>query len=205
MLPSEISVSPTRYINFYLDELNDTENLSVYDPTNDFLDIKELEGLLYYRTGTHWNNKGAYIAFINMLKKLGLEGPTVKFSLQETIPGELIEISKLNNFPLKNGDTWHANIDHKYKLIRNKNSGLAVNEAFGEQEVVFNSNPIINKKIWVIGDSFVNALKPYYNATFSEVHYLGHVDKRLEDLSIDLEEASEKPDIVMVLKVERSF
>ena len=48
-------------------------------------------------------------------------------------------------------------------------------------------------------------MKPYYNATFSEVHYLGHVDKRLEDLSIDLEEASEKPDIVMVLKVERSF
>ena len=71
---------------------------------------------------------------------------------------------------------------------------------------IIEKNPYYcNKKIWVIGDSFVNALKPYYNATFSEVHYLGHVDKRLEDLSIDLEEASEKPDIVMVLKVERSF
>ena len=205
MLPSEISISPTRYINFFINEFNNTENLAVYDPTNDLLAAKEIEGLLYYRTDTHWNSKGAYIAFKNMLGKLDLESPRVEFSLQKTKAGDLITISKLNNFPLKNGDTWHANIDHKYKLIRNKNSGLAVNEAFGEQEVVFNSNPIINKKIWVIGDSFVNALKPYYNATFSEVHYLGHVDKRLEDLSIDLEEASEKPDIVMVLKVERSF
>jgi len=205
MLPSEISVSPTRYINFFLDELNDTKNLSVYDPTNDFLDIKELEGLLYYRTGTHWNNKGAYIAFINMLKKLGLEGPTVKFSLQETIPGELIEISKLNNFPLKNGDTWLAKIDHKYELIRSKNSYIATNEAFGDQEVVYNSNPIINKKIWVTGDSFTNAMRSYFNATFSEVHYLGHWNKRLKGLSSDLEKASTKPDIVIIVKVERFF
>ena len=205
MLPSEISVSPTRYINFFLDELNDTKNLSVYDPTNDFLDIKELEGLLYYRTGTHWNNKGAYIAFINMLKKLGLEGPTVKFSLQETIPGELIEISKLNNFPLKNGDTWLAKIDHKYELIRSKNSYIATNEAFGDQEVVYNSNPTINKKIWVTGDSFTNAMRSYFNATFSEVHYLGHWNKRLKGLSSDLEKASTKPDIVIIVKVERFF
>ena len=205
MLPSEISVSPTRYINFFLDELNDTKNLSVYDPTNDFLDIKELEGLLYYRTGTHWNNKGAYIAFINMLKKLGLEGPTVKFSLQETIPGELIEISKLNNFPFKNGDTWLAKIDHKHELIRSKNSYIATNEAFGDQEVVYNSNPIINKKIWVTGDSFTNAMRSYFNATFSEVHYLGHWNKRLKGLSSDLEKASTKPDIVIIVKVERFF
>ena len=205
MLPSEISVSPTRYINFFLDELNDTKNLSVYDPTNDFLDIKELEGLLYYRTGTHWNNKGAYIAFSNMLKKLGLEAPTVKFSLQETIPGELIEISKLNNFPLKNGDTWLAKIDHKYELIRSKNSYIATNEAFGDQEVVYNSNPIINKKIWVTGDSFTNAMRSYFNATFSEVHYLGHWNKRLKGLSSDLEKASTKPDIVIIVKVERFF
>jgi hypothetical protein len=205
MLPSEISVSPTRYINFFLDELNDTENLSVYDPTNDFLAIKELEGLLYYRTGTHWNNKGAYIAFSNMLKKLGLEAPTVKFSLQETIPGELIEISKLNNFPFKNGDTWLAKIDHKYELIRSKNSYIATNEAFGDQEVVYNSNPTINKKIWVTGDSFTNAMRSYFNATFSEVHYLGHWNKRLKDLSSDLEKASTKPDIVIIVKVERFF
>ena len=117
MLPPEISASPTRYINFFLNELNGIENLVVYDPTNNFLEIKELECLLYYRTGTHWNSKGAYIAFRNMLSKLGYKTPNVKFSLKETIAGELIGISELDNFPLKNDDTWLAKIDHSYDCL----------------------------------------------------------------------------------------
>ena len=205
MLPTEISVSPTRYINFFLDELKDIENLTVYEPTSDFWDIKEQEGLLYYRTDSHWNNKGAYIAFRNTLLKLGYQAPKVSFSLQKSTSGDLIEISKLKNFPLRNDDTWQAKIEHEYELIRRENSYVAENEAFGKQEVVYNSNPIINKKIWVIGDSFINALKPYIEATFSEVNYLGHWNKRLDELSTNLEKASEKPDLIMIIKTERFF
>ena len=205
MLPPEISASPTRYINFFLNELNGIENLVVYDPTNNFLEIKELEGLLYYRTGTHWNSKGAYIAFRNMLSKLGYKTPNVKFSLKETIAGELIGISELDNFPLKNDDTWLAKIDHSYELKRIKNSNTASNEAFGDQEIVYNSNPIINKKIWLIGDSFTNAMKPYFEATFREVNYLGHWNKRLDGLSYYLEKSPEKPDIIVIMKTERFF
>jgi hypothetical protein len=205
MLPPEISASPIRYINFFLNELNGIENLVVYDPTNNFLEIKELEGLLYYRTDTHWNSKGAYIAFRNMLSKLGYKTPNVKFSLKETIAGELIGISELDNFPLKNDDTWLAKIDHSYELKRIKNSNTASNEAFGDQEIVYNSNPIINKKIWLIGDSSTNAMKPYFEATFREVHYLGNWNKRLDGLSYYLEKSPEKPDIIVIMKTERFF
>ena len=86
-----------------------------------------------------------------------------------------------------------------------KIANTASNEAFGDQEIVYNSNPIINKKIWLIGDSFTNAMKPYFEATFREVHYLGNWNKRLDGLSYYLEKAPEKPDIIIIMKTERFF
>ena len=203
MLPSEISVSPTRYVNFFLRGLGEIDNLTVYDPTIDFLHSKETEGLLYYRTDTHWNDKGAFVAFNNLLIKLGYEGPKVEFSSMPTSGGDLIEISGLRNFPLENDDTWLPSIDHSYELIRTETNN--VTDTFGKQEIVHNSNPILNQKVWVVGDSFTRALKPYLEATFREVHYLGHWNERLNHLSDDLQNASEKPNLVLVIRVERSF
>jgi hypothetical protein len=205
MLPSEIYVSPTRYVDFFLNDLSDIDNLTIYNPTTQFLKLKEFEGLLYYRTDTHWNDKGAFIALSNLLSTLGYEGPKVEFSSVLTVGGDLIGISKLNNFPLKDDDTWLASIEHTYELRRAEETNVAIFESFGKQEVVFNSNPIIDKKVWVVGDSFTEALKPYLDATFREVSYLGHWQKGLDNLSIDLEDASEKPDLVLVVRVERSF
>ncbi|MDB2574411.1 acyltransferase family protein [Planktomarina temperata] len=203
MLPSEISVSPTRYVNFFLRGLEEIDNLTVYDPTIDFLHSKETEGLLYYRTDTHWNDKGAFVAFNNLLIRLGYEGPKVEFSSMPTSGGDLIEISELRNFPLENDDTWLPSIDHSYELIRTETNN--VTDTFGKQEIVYNSNPILNQKVWVVGDSFTRALKPYLEATFREVHYLGHWNERLNHLSDDLQNASEKPNLVLVIRVERSF
>jgi len=48
-------------------------------------------------------------------------------------------------------------------------------------------------------------LKQYFNATFREVHYLGHWKSRLQKLPQDLIDADEKPDLVIVVRAERSF
>ena len=120
-----------------------------------------------------------------------------------TSGGDLIEISELRNFPLENDDTWLPSIDHSYELIRTETNN--VTDTFGKQEIVYNSNPILNQKVWVVGDSFTRALKPYLEATFREVHYLGHWNERLNHLSDDLQNASEKPNLVLVIRVERSF
>lgn len=197
MLPSEISVSPTRYVNFFIKGLGGIDNLTVYDPTTQFLHLKTTEGLLYYRTDTHWNEKGAFVAFSNLLDTLGHDGPKVEFSSMPTSEGGLATLSKLRNFPLEDDDTWLPSIGHSYELVRT--------EEFGKQEVVYNSDPIIDQKVWVVGDSFTEAIEPYLEATFREVHYLGHWRKRLNDLSDDLLNASEKPDLVLVVRVERSF
>lgn len=75
----------------------------------------------------------------------------------------------------------------------------------GRAEIVMNKAPLSEQSVWVIGDSFTTALKPYINATFKEVHYLGHWDSKLRTLPQDLTSAEEKPDLIIVIRVERSF
>ena len=59
--------------------------------------------------------------------------------------------------------------------------------------------------IWVVGDSFTNSLKQYFNATFKEVRYVGHWSEKLKGLAADLANADKKPDMIIVVKVERTF
>ncbi len=76
---------------------------------------------------------------------------------------------------------------------------------FGKQEIVVNSNPASNKKVWVIGDSFTDRIRPFLNRTFSEVHYIGHLDDKLNEAPSLLAESQDKPDLIILVKVERSF
>ena len=140
-----------------------------------------------------------------MLYKLGYIGPKVEFSKRDTIAGDLIKIFKIKDYKLENGDSWLATIDHSYYLTTDVNQDVAINAAFGNQEVVTNSNPVIDKQIWIIGDSFTDALKPYLNATFREVHYVGHWREKLNILSSDLQKSQTKPDIILIIKAERTF
>ena len=204
-LPSEVSVSESRYVNFFVKKLSEISNLTVYDPTDDFRKLTNYEGLLYYRTDTHWNDKGAFFAFNNLMSKLSFNTPNVSFSLDNSIKGDLIEISDLSDFPLMNDDTWAASIDYSYELIRIENTNFAISATFGKQETVINSNPLVDKIVWVVGDSFTTALKPYFESTFREVKYLGHWRQVLPNLASILEDVSEKPDLVVVVRVERSF
>jgi hypothetical protein len=71
--------------------------------------------------------------------------------------------------------------------------------------VVTNSNPVSDKHIWVLGDSFAEGLKPYFNATFKEVRYVGHWSEKLNDLPEMLSKAERPPDLVVIVRVERSF
>jgi peptidoglycan/LPS O-acetylase OafA/YrhL len=239
-LPAEMFVSPTRYVDFFLNELTDISYLNIYDPMQDLINSKKSEGPLYDKTDTHWNDKGAYIAFKNLLSKLGLDAPDVSFSIEESPAGDLVAISEDNLFkdllsklgldapdvsfsleestgddliaiseikepPINYGDTWAAEIKHAHKLARIKDNNIPSTQFFGANNKVINSNPYINSKIWIIGDSFTTALKPYFEATFSEVTYLGHWQTELDVLASKLDDSVKKPDLIVVVRVERSF
>jgi hypothetical protein len=57
----------------------------------------------------------------------------------------------------------------------------------------------------VVGDSFTRALRQYFNSTFKEVRYFGQWNEKLTNLPADLARADKKPDMIVIVRVERSF
>lgn len=205
-LPDELHVSKIRYIDFYLSELTKNKELIIYDPEDDLLEItNNIDEKLYYRTDSHWNLKGAYIAYTGLLKKLGMNPVQVSFESVNSLHGGLIDIAELKdeNIHFHNDDTFKIQFIQQTS-IQCISKGLT-NEAFGNNEDCINSLAPIDKKVWVIGDSFSAALRDYLTASFKKVNFVGHWNEQLPILSKELSEAKEKPDIVIIIKVARSF
>ena len=203
-LPDKLVPSTKRYSSFFLDKLQNVSNLTVYNPTGDFLNSKESEGILYWMTDTHWNNKGAFLAYLGFSNLLGLPIPQIEFKQGTTYGGDLIGISKLEDFPLHADDNWDV-IWGNTPILTIEEIPAEQNTSFGPATIVTNLNPLSNKYIWVVGDSFTGALRQYFNATFKEVRYIGHWANRLHDLPAELTKADVKPDMIIVVRVERSF
>lgn len=203
-LPVELVPSTKKYSSFFLNRLKDVPNLTVYNPMDDLLRLKKNEGILYWMTNTHWNNKGAFLAYSGFSKRLGLPVPEVEFQHGSTHSGDLINIAKLKNFPLHAEDNWDVVWKNK-PVWTEKEIPDEQKTAFGAASIVTNKNPLSNKYIWVVGDSFTGSLRQYFNATFKEVHYVGHWDHKLKDLPADLTKADKKPDMIIIVRVERSF
>ena len=204
-LPDNISPSPKKYINHFLNALDDVPNLTVYNPTDDLVKAKKEEGVLYWMTDTHWNNKGAFLAYTGFSRLLNLPVPQVEFTPSSIAhSGDLIGISNLKDFPLHKVDNWDVLWKNKPIIIEREIPDLQ-KTSYGGVTVATNERPLTNMYAWVSGDSFSVALRQYLNATFKEVKYVGHWSDKLKDLPGDLTKAERRPDIIIIVKVERSF
>jgi hypothetical protein len=201
-LPSQIVISKKRYIDYFIERLNEIQNLLVYDPTQDLIESKLSEGLLYYRTDTHWNDKGAYVAYQKLMKNLRVPIPNVGFKASNPIAGDLIGISGLRDFPLQGGDNWEViwKDGKTWSLEVSLQNGL-----FNNVVKTTNEKAPSNKSVWVIGDSFSTAVNPYLFATFKRVSYIGSWQENIGSLPEKLRQADVKPDLVIVIATERSF
>ena len=177
-LPQKMRPSDKRYSLLITDQLRKIPNLIVIDPTELLKRNKQDEGALYWRTNTHWNQKGAYLSFASLMDSLSIRYPKVNFFLEGTHRGDLIKISKLNDFPVHTGDNY------KYEILPGTQNDMSV---------------------WVVGDSFVTAIRPYIGATFKNVSYIGHPRDKVNSLPSELISATEKPDLVLIVRVERAF
>ena len=77
----------------------------------------------------------------------------------------LIGISGLKDFPIPLDENWtfifeNSNFELSFYDLPRENA-----TPFGNREIVVNSNPVSNKIVWVIGDSFTNRLRPFLNKT----------------------------------------
>jgi peptidoglycan/LPS O-acetylase OafA/YrhL len=204
-LPDQLTVSPRRYLSFFEQNFSDVDNLTFYDPTNDLLGFKKDNKLLYSRTDSHWNSLGAYIAYRQLMQRLGLSGMKYEFVSDESRAGDIVELSGLEHFPIMTGDTWVARPEQAEKNVEFPVEKTR-ETTFGTSLFTVNNRAPINKVVWVLGDSFTKELRPYLSSSFLEVQFLGHWGLgNLATLADELVNAANPPDIILVVRAERFF
>lgn len=153
-------------------------NLEIIYP-KDILIQNKGEGLLYFKTDTHWTYLGAYFGYRELISKIGKD-----FNIKSL---ELYEFSK-NNYENTMPDLANmVNIGNKnkeksFKYLCRKNhkkkSGL---------------------KVLVFGDSFYEYLNPFLECTFKDVKFVN------SNTIIKKDVESYHPDIVILEIVQRNI
>ena len=202
-LPTELIPSKNRYLSSFLSEFSTVDGLEVYDPTQDLRKDKKNSGrLLYPRTDSHWNSLGAYKTYLGIMQKLGLQAHHFEFRQAPIFSGDIISMTRDQNFPLEPGDNWLPVAPEMVFPEEHIAEGL-----LGDMIVTKNSTSLIDKSLWVVGDSFTNHLRPFLSATFREVNFMGHwghgnIFKLAKELK---KQEVSSPDLIIVVRVERSF
>ena len=173
------------------------DNIKIIYPFEELIDEKK-NGVLYWKTDTHWNSYGGYIGYKKLMKEIKKEFPniakvkeenlTIKF--EPYLTGDLLNMLNLDK---KN----YKNITYKNIQLKNKNFKYIKNE--GINGVITSSNKPY--KVLVFRDSFGNAITSYLSETFGEVEYIWNYN--FNDFQDKIKEF--KPDIIIFEMVERNI
>ncbi|UWX05096.1 hypothetical protein JBF11_06355 [Taurinivorans muris] len=172
-LPETIIPAPKPFHEFLTQKMQ-RENLNVYYPRQDLLQNKE-KALLYYVTDSHWNNYGAFIAFIRLISRLDPALPEMikeedfRFKPLKSTAGDLIS---LGNFLFKDKDYKDTfQVSYKNMPMETPKAEQTENKQNGLIQTV-NPEALTDKTVWIIGDSFSTALRPYFSFFFKNVYFI---------------------------------
>ena len=161
-------------------------------PKEELIEEKSL-GQLYWKQDTHWNELGAGVVFKSMSENL-LDGLSYNFKYhfnKEQVDKDLSE--KMMVF--KHFEDEVVVIEHD-----GGSDDFRVNTINGgKDEIVFsnNKNAPIKKTIMIVGDSYRNALRPFFMRMFKNCIFLHRNDYR-QDMLVEYD-----VDIVLSEYVER--
>ncbi|WP_431133379.1 alginate O-acetyltransferase AlgX-related protein [Psychroserpens mesophilus] len=187
-LPYHIKQKPTRLevLNSYLKKEIDFEILDLRDT----LVANKGKELLYYKTNTHWNDLGAFIAYHKTLNTLQLD-----------LPKEDISNYTFDYKPIQRGDiTEMINLKlEENAIFLNKKISSELIPLKTEHHHLHFKNPNRNKKLIMHRDSFSNAWIQFFNESFGETIYFRNYSIRPEVID------KEKPDVVIFEIIEREL
>lgn len=169
------SESRTNQLVQYLHENTNVKVVYLYD----VLMKNKDSGLLYYKQDTHWNDFGAYFGYVEIMNLIKQQYPSLK-----TVTYSGVEPA-----------TWPSG-DLKRMM-----SGLHTSDNTQYKRPVIDNNcPKCKKyKVFVLRDSFTEALKRYFDNTFNSVSYKTTVDVTPDDLQY----MKNNTDIIIMEQVER--
>lgn len=156
---------------------------------------KKLDANIYYKTDTHWNAVGGYIGATVLLDELGIEFPKIY--------DEEIYINEKSNYAgdlaaLLNLNKQLTFSDVEYSVKGYNNHSVEFVEGSTHEAFIFRALNADSRKLYVIRDSFGEALAPYIGSQFNNSYFRHRDSYTYENL------VSQNPDIVVYETVERS-
>ena len=178
---------------------NNTDITYIY-PKEELLKYKK-NYLLYRKYDTHWNPVGAYIAANILKESLGIETiPLRKQKLKkvDVVDADLIYYANTNIENLPHTFTYKF-LDYKSNHNPNK---IFVNDPVTQDSYTVHCAEGEERKVFLIGDSFREAMEEYLNKDFKEVFcnvylnmgkkYVAEEIKRADDIVILIVERNEE-------------
>lgn len=171
-----------------------SKEIEIVYPIAELLEKKK-EGLLYYKTDTHWNSYGAFIGYQELMKKIKKDFSNITIlDMKNCMLTEKNynggDLAGMLNVDLKlYQDIMYKEFiyDYTYKYLKNE----------GRNGVIVKSKKSL--KVLMFRDSFTSAMEPYISETFGDVEYIwDHNFNNYQNKII-----TEKPDIVIHEIVER--
>lgn len=171
------------------------KNIKIIYPYEELMGEKK-NGLLYWKTDTHWNSHGAYIGYQKLISEIKKDFPNIQEVKEDDLKeekspylkGDLLNMLGVNEERYK--DTYYKNF-----ILKNRSFEYTKNE--GRNGVITKNNKPL--KVLVFRDSFTSSLVPYLSETFGDVEYIWNHNFN------NFQEKIEKynPDIVIHEMVER--
>lgn len=142
--------------------------VAILDPRPILLSEKPTHQV-YYRTDTHWNERGAFLVYRAMLERLAAKEPALQpwraeqFSLrQETIRGDLSHLLLIDPPLTEAAETWHPRPPYPAQFLSDQPDGWVVSEI---------PDTTLPRAV-IFRDSFANNLIPYLSLHFSRAVYI---------------------------------
>lgn len=175
--------------------LKENTDLRVVYPVDEVIAAKnKVTENICYKTDTHWNDIGGYVAACALLKEMGIEMPQIDDSRINIITeGET------------SGDlAWFLNLsrqlafaDHEYKVTGYDDHNVTEEKWDFYTDFIYHAENADPRTLYVIRDSFMSNMSPYVGSQFAHSYMKRVNDYSYEDLQ------SHDPDIVVYETVER--
>jgi alginate O-acetyltransferase complex protein AlgJ len=176
-LPGSIKKGRTIFDQI-LDYLKKNSNIRIIDLRNTLLSNKKNHSYnLYYKTDTHWNSLGAFLAYQEIMR---------------AIPN--VDPLKLSDFTIKGLETKGRDIPDM----------IGLEKFYTDQQILFNRksgsvSPVKMKSLMVFNDSYFSYMRPFFQNHFDTISERSHFWN-----SFDYKAINElKPEIVIYQLTER--
>ncbi len=141
--------------------------------------------ITYHKTDTHWNEYGAYISTVELLKTLGIDmpdydNPGVTIEESDDVSGDMAKLMNLQDF-FPSGKTYKVTgyDTHDMQVLESDFFGSVVTQAEGADE----------RSLFVIRDSFCTAMIDILGSQFSNarmVHHEGYEETMIAESDPDI-------------------